>query len=101
MSTHLGRTPTYRKTVAHFFWYSIYNDVRDYIKKCDCCQTRSRLPPNAKNLAVAMFLYKLRCCHVCLEVQINDQGRQFVSGVCTCLHDLTGVEQRITSAYYL
>ena len=37
----------------------------------------------------------------CFEGQINDQGREFVNGVCTCVHDLTGVEQRITSAQHL
>ena len=47
-----------------------------------------------------MFLYKLMCRHGCFEVQINDQGREFVNGVCTCLYNLTGVEQRITSAYH-
>ena len=36
----------------------------------------------------------------CFEGQINDQGREFVNGVCTCLPDFTGVEERITSAYY-
>ena len=38
MSAHLGRTSTDEKIAARFFWYGIYNDVADYIQKCDCCQ---------------------------------------------------------------
>ena len=49
---------------------------------------------------VASFLYRLVCRHGCAEVQINDQGRKFVNRVCTVLHELTGVNQRITSAYH-
>ena len=42
-----------------------------------------------------MFLYERMCRHGCFEVQINDQGREFVNAVLTCMHDFTGVEQRI------
>ena len=51
-------------------------------------------------LTVATFLYELMCRHGCFEVQICDQGIEFVNDVCTCLHNLTGVEQRITSQYH-
>ena len=51
-------------------------------------------------LTLATFLYELVCRHGCFEIQINDQGTEFVNGVCTCLHELTGVDQRITSAYH-
>ena len=34
------------------------------------------------------------------DVQINDQGREFVNQVCDELHELTGVEQRVTFAYH-
>ena len=40
------------------------------------------------------------CRHGCVEIQINDQGREFVNAVSTNLHELTGVEQRVTSAYH-
>jgi len=40
------------------------------------------------------------CRHGCFEIQINDQGREFVNEVCKQLHELTGVEQRVTSAYH-
>ena len=35
MSAHLGRTATYKKIAAGFFWYGIHNDVADYMQKCD------------------------------------------------------------------
>ena len=49
---------------------------------------------------VAQFLYEVMCLHGHFDVQINDQGRQFVSQVCDELQKLTGVEQRVTSAYH-
>jgi len=49
---------------------------------------------------VADFLYNLICQHGCCDIQINDQGREFVNHVSDRLHILTGVKQRITSAYH-
>jgi hypothetical protein len=49
---------------------------------------------------VAAFLYEVICRHGCFKIQINDQGREFVNSLSTSLHELTGVEQRITSAYH-
>lgn len=46
------------------------------------------------------FLYGIICCRGCFEIQINDQGSEFVNEVNTELHKLTGVEQRITSAHH-
>ena len=40
------------------------------------------------------------CRHGCFSTQINDQGREFVNEVSSELHHLTGVEQRVTSAYH-
>ena len=48
MSAHFGRTPTYEKIVARFFWCGIYNDVASHIQKFDRCQRQSSLPPNIK-----------------------------------------------------
>ena len=40
------------------------------------------------------------CGHRCFEMQINDQRRKFVNEVCKQPHELTGVEQRVISAYH-
>ena len=40
------------------------------------------------------------CRHGCLRIQIDDQGREFVNEVSKTLHQMTGVEQRVTSAYH-
>ena len=50
--------------------------------------------------SVSRFIYQLICRHDCFEIQINDQGREFVNKVSTQLHMLTGTKQRITSAYH-
>ena len=42
------------------------------------------------------ILYEVICRHDYFEIQINDQGREFVNEVCKQLHDLTGVERRVT-----
>ena len=49
---------------------------------------------------VARFLYETICRHGCFEIQINDQGREFVNEVSKNLHQLTGTEQRVTSSYH-
>ena len=49
---------------------------------------------------VAAFLYELICRHGYFSIQINDQGREFVNTVAGNLHQTTGAEQRVTSAYH-
>lgn len=51
-------------------------------------------------VSVARFLYELICRHGCFQVQINDQGKEFVNSVGEELRRLTGAEQRVTSAYH-
>ena len=48
---------------------------------------------------VAQFLYGVICRPGCFEIQINDQGQEFVNEVCRQIHELTGAEQRVTCAY--
>lgn len=50
--------------------------------------------------SVSKFLYEIICRHGCMRIQINDQGKEFVNEVITNLHEMTGVDQRITSAYH-
>ena len=49
---------------------------------------------------VAQFLYEIICRHGCIRIQINDEGKKFVNEVSENLHEVTGTEQRITSAYH-
>ena len=48
----------------------------------------------------AKFLCEIICRHGCMRIQINDQGKEFVNEVFENLHETTGTEQRITSAYH-
>ena len=143
MASHKGRDSTYSKISERFFWYSIYNDVENYIKACEICQKQGdlKLKSNSElqsipvpvdimkqvgvNLCtlpevdgyfskwsevkpikdktaptIAQFLYEIMCRHGCFAIQINDQGREFVNEVSDELHRLTGVVQRMTSAYH-
>ena len=50
--------------------------------------------------SVACFLYEVICRHGCIKIQINDQGREFVNEVNAKLHEMTGVQQKVTSAYH-
>ena len=131
MSSHLGRTSTYQKVSSRFYWYTVVNDVADYIKGCDNCKKHLSMPKKVKeelkNIAVSsevmkqvevdicclpsadefeylivcidyfskwseakpihdksaptivQFLYELICRHGCFAVQVNVQGREFVS----------------------
>ena len=69
----------------------------DYFSKwSDAKPTKDKSAPT-----VAQFLYEVMCRHGCFDIQINDQFREFVvNQVCDELHKLTGVEQRVTSAYH-
>ena len=152
MASHRGRDTTYQKVSERFFWYSIFADVSEYVRKCEECQRHGKLQntispemqsipvPNqvmaqigvdicnlpdvdgfkhlvvcidyfsrwseAKPLkdksatSVACFLYEIICRHGCIKNQINDQGREFVNEVNAKLHEMTGVEQKVTSAYH-
>ncbi|XP_065658608.1 uncharacterized protein LOC136083127 [Hydra vulgaris] len=50
--------------------------------------------------SVALFLYKKISRHGCFEIQINDQGHEFVNELSNELHRKTGTHQRMTSAYH-
>ena len=58
---------------------------------------RKRDRPKTNQLRL---LFNFWCWHGYFEIQINDQGSEFLSEVCKQLHELTGVEQRVTSAYH-
>ena len=68
----------------------------DYFSKW----TEARPLKNKSATVVAQALYELMCRRGCFVAQVNDQVREFVNGISTELHKLTGVEQRITSAYH-
>ena len=68
----------------------------DYLSKW----TEAKPIKDKTAVTVAQFLYELMCRHGCVEIQIDDQRREFINAVSTNLHELTGVEQRVTSAYH-
>ena len=49
MASDLGRTSTCYKVCGRFFWYSVYNDVADFVKSCDLCQKQGDLTSKIKN----------------------------------------------------
>ena len=51
-------------------------------------------------LTIAQFLYEVMRHHGYFEFEINDKGWEFVNEVYKQLHELAGVEQRVTSAYH-
>ena len=53
-----------------------------------------------KATTVSQFLYELISRHGCFSIQMNDQGREFVNSVSVEFYRLTGIIQRVTSAYY-
>ena len=78
------------------------NGYRHVIVLIDYFSKWSEAKPTKDKSAptIAQFLYEVMCRHGCFEIQINDQGREFANEVCKQLHELTGVEQRVTSAYH-
>ena len=49
LAAHYGRSSTYQKVADRFYWYTIYNDVDEYIKKCLRCQKQSSMPKGQEN----------------------------------------------------
>ena len=68
----------------------------DYFRK------RSEAIPikDKSSSTIAQFLYEVICRHGCMNIQINDQEREFFNEVRKVLHNMIGTEQRITSAYH-
>ena len=50
--------------------------------------------------SVSLFLYEIICRHGCMRIQIREEGREFVNDITTKVHEMTGVDQRFTSAYH-
>lgn len=63
------------------------------------CEARALVDKTA--VSVAKFLYDdIICRHGCPEIQISDQGREFVNKLSDELFRLTGTQQRVTSPYH-
>lgn len=56
--------------------------------------------PDKTAVGMANFLFSLFCHHGWPRILSSDQGREFVNAVSRCLFEITGVEQRISSAYH-
>ena len=67
----LPKVDGYRHLIAYIVCFSKWSEAKPIKGKTD--------------LTVARILYELSCRHGSSEVQINDQGREFVKGVCTAL----------------
>ena len=78
------------------------DEYRHVIILIDCFSKWLEVKPTKHKsaLTITQFLYEVMRWHGCFEIQINDQGREFANEVCKQLHELTGVEQRVTSAYH-
>ena len=56
--------------------------------------------PDKTSLTVADFIYRLFCRHGCCKVQLSDCGTEFVNRTLDRLHELCGVERKLSSAAY-
>ncbi|XP_065681448.1 uncharacterized protein LOC136095128 [Hydra vulgaris] len=79
-------------------------DITTYVSKCDQCQKsknrKLHSKPLLQNISIPKGNMKQICQHGCFEIQINDQGREFVNEISKELYSKTGKIQRITSAYH-
>lgn len=63
------------------------------------CEAKPLKDKTAKSVAV--FIYEeIICRHGCPDIQISDQGREFVNKLSDELFNLTGTQQRVTSRYH-
>ena len=108
MASHRGRESTYQKLseAMHQIGVDICRlpevDGFNYLVVCIDYFTKwsEAKPLKEKAAQFVAHLYEIICRHGCIQVQINDQGREFVNEVNSNLHRMTGTEQRMTSAYH-
>jgi len=63
------------------------------------CEARPLIDKTTES--VAKFIYdEIICRHGCTEIQISDQGREFVNKLSEKLFKMTGTQQRVTSPYH-
>ena len=43
MASYSGKNSTYEKIAQRFFWYSVSNDISDFVKKREQCQKQGDL----------------------------------------------------------
>ena len=86
----IGPLPTtkegYKYIVTAIDYYTKWTEAQPHKDKSAC--------------SVADFIYKIICRHGCFNIEISDQGREFVSTLSQNLHTLTGVNHRISTAYH-
>ena len=86
----IGPLPTtkegYKYIVTAIDYYTKWTEAQPLKDKSAC--------------SVADFIYKIICRHGCFNIEISDQGREFVSTLSQNLHKLTGVNHRISTAYH-
>jgi len=49
LSGHLGITNTFKRANQKYYWPQLFNDIREYIRRCDTCQRRGQ-PTNQEEL---------------------------------------------------
>ena len=76
------------------------NGYKHLVVFIDYFSKQSEAKPLKDKLAesVSRFLYEIICRHGCMRIQVNDLGKEFVNYIITKLHEMTGVDQRVTSA---
>ena len=72
---NLSEVDGYRHVIVLIDYFSKWSEAKQNMEK--------------SALTIAQFLNEVVCRHGCFEIQINDQGREFVNEVCKQLHELT------------
>ena len=49
LAVHYGRSATYEKVTDRFYWYTIYDDVDNFVKNCLRCQKQASMPKCSGN----------------------------------------------------
>ena len=76
--------------------YKYVMTVVDYFSKWVVCKPLV----DKSAISVTIVLWELICQFGCADVQISDQGTEFVNKVADHLYNMSGVHHRITSAYH-
>ena len=73
LATHLGKNSVFQKLSERFLWYSMANDVYEFIRKCEKSRKQSDIKPTKVELkSIAVSVMKQMTFDLCTLPEIDE-----------------------------
>lgn len=80
-SGHLGTEKTYKKLALRYFWPGAYNDIYEYVKRCETClrcKVDQRVPPGLLGHRVVENPWVVVCADIMGPLPRSKSGYQYI-----------------------